>query len=145
MSQRPNFEAPWNPVAAEAAQTEGKFCTPGEFNQRAKSCLEVFNADDFRVLCRTAIHEGIISQQDFETRFGENNIPRNPEKDLSDWNIPAPNIVRDILCLFSTIDTTQISGNKLPWQHAQSHLSAAEPVAQALQHREAVHLPRRHV
>lgn len=88
------------------------------------------DANMFRKLCTTAIAKGGISLQDFFAKFGDDVIPRNVDKSLEQWPLPAPNIVKEILALFSTFDPDQFTGNKLPWRHRQYVPPAAKPEPQ---------------
>lgn len=141
MTQK-NLKPSWNPLDAKKKLSQDKFCSPEDFSSLANGCAAQFDADIFRALCRTAIKLGIISEQDFETRFNKGTIPNNPEKDLSDWKIPSPDLVRNILKCFSAIDTENISGSKLPWRHEQSVQPAAERVFPDQQHKAVAHPPR---
>ena len=83
----------------------------------------------FRALCATAIARGGISLQDFISEFGEV-IPRDADSNIDEWPLPAPDVVRNILTLFSSFDVDQFTGSKLPWRHAQSHQSEEVPKLQ---------------
>ncbi|NQZ13955.1 MAG: hypothetical protein HRT94_03885 [Alphaproteobacteria bacterium] len=83
----------------------------------------------FRSLCATAIAKGGISLQDFLDDFGRA-IPQNVDTNLKEWPLPDPETVRNILTLFSSFDSDQFTGSKLPWRHAQSHQSEEVPKLQ---------------
>lgn len=100
----------------------------GEFKNVAADLIQNFDADDFRHLCKIAIRDGYISRQDLVTKIGDI-IPRNVDKlaDNIKWAVPSPTKTREILSLFSTLETSNATGSKLPWRHAQCAQPEAEP------------------
>lgn len=126
------FLAEPRPYASAENRTPDVFEELALFAPAAKAELEknVRDANVFRKLCTTAIAKGGISLQDFFAKFGDDVIPRNVDKSLEPWPLPAPNLVKDILVLFSTFDPDQFTGNKLPWRHRRCVQPAARPEPQ---------------
>ena len=81
----------------------------------------------FRLLCATAIGQGGISVQEIVENFGDI-IPRNVERNTSDWPLPAPDVQRALLTRFTLIQEDDFSGSKLSWQHSQSPQSSEAPM-----------------
>lgn len=126
-SDKPGFDMRFE----NAARDKPKYIDDDLFSATAERLLrpDSLATRTFRALCATAIGRGAISMQDFIGEFGEV-IPRDADTNLDEWPLPAPNVVRDILTLFSSFDSDQFTGSKLPWRHAQSHQSEGAPKPQ---------------
>lgn len=120
------------------AREKEKYLPTSEFLPTVQALLQTRDAPLFRKLCLTAISSGIVSSQKLEAAVGDV-VPRNLKKLQTNWALPNPVTVTNILNFFATIDPEEIkkaagkgftSDNKLPWRHSLCAPPAAEPTPQ---------------
>ena len=124
----PTFNYPYENEAYDPVSDNSKSAPPIPLDlipMVAARALRIFEIDTFRVVYKSAVVTGLVSEQEIKDTFG-----KDVYNSLKNERDPDPATCREILSFLSTRDPEKASGNKLPWRHSRCARAEEAPTPQ---------------